>query len=482
MPETLSKIIKNGLLPLLLGCGLFFINIRPYHDWGDDFSQYLQQARNLEEGLPIQHTTHVKNPDFVRLGPEAYPPMFPLLLTISNYLFKDQITGGQYLVSAFLLLFGWAAFLLFLKRGLGWPVSLLLMLTLIYHPWTLGLKSQVLSEFPFAFFITLSLLLLSGEEKQLSRYIAAGLVAGLAILTRSAGWILPVAGLAMAAMNYNKKNSVRKYLLFAFTSAGVAVITNLGMSYYASSNSGYSAAVSGVTHELWSRFTEHLTYYIETLQHFIEAPANHWGYLVVFIQAIFWVGLILGIMRLRKQRLIIITVALYLLMLLVFPFKDGFRFLIPVIPLLLLLSISGAQSISGRLHWIWVAGLLLLNISYQPQREYILSQQKQPQAGPQIEEAQEVFEFIKTNVGSKDLILFSKPRALAYYTQKPASSTRWRIEDLEFKKQAQLLGANYFLQYTEIEYSALNNFVKNEKDRLTPVFRNDKFALFKLTD
>ena len=81
----MKKVIEHTVLLLFL-IPLFFINIKSSHDWGDDFAQYIHQAKNISEGISQNNTGYVFNSD-VFLGPNAYPTGFPLLLApiIKNY-------------------------------------------------------------------------------------------------------------------------------------------------------------------------------------------------------------------------------------------------------------------------------------------------------------------------------------------------------------------------------------------------------------
>ncbi len=65
------------LLPLL------FFNIKNSHDWGDDFAQYLIEAKNISQGLPLGHSGFVENPNYI-LGPNCYPPVFPLIIAMTS--------------------------------------------------------------------------------------------------------------------------------------------------------------------------------------------------------------------------------------------------------------------------------------------------------------------------------------------------------------------------------------------------------------
>ena len=66
------------LLPLL------FLNIKDTHDWGDDFAQYLIEAKNISQGLPLAQSGYVENPGYI-LGPNCYPPGFPLIIALTSF-------------------------------------------------------------------------------------------------------------------------------------------------------------------------------------------------------------------------------------------------------------------------------------------------------------------------------------------------------------------------------------------------------------
>ena len=75
----MRKIIEHTILLLFL-IPLFFINIKSSHDWGDDFAQYIHQAKNISEGISQNETGYIYNPDIAVLGPQAYPIGLPMIL------------------------------------------------------------------------------------------------------------------------------------------------------------------------------------------------------------------------------------------------------------------------------------------------------------------------------------------------------------------------------------------------------------------
>ena len=38
---------------------LFYINVKSTHDWGDDFAQYINEAKNIGEHKNITNTHHI---------------------------------------------------------------------------------------------------------------------------------------------------------------------------------------------------------------------------------------------------------------------------------------------------------------------------------------------------------------------------------------------------------------------------------------
>lgn len=73
-----------ALVSLLLLIGAYlvvgYITLTPGHDWGDDWAQYVNHARNLALGHAYADTGYVFNPLQPHIGPPAYSPGLPLLL------------------------------------------------------------------------------------------------------------------------------------------------------------------------------------------------------------------------------------------------------------------------------------------------------------------------------------------------------------------------------------------------------------------
>src|ERR1700691_4453743 len=124
--------LKSNLWLIVIVTGIsawHLLTIRAGHDWGDDFSLYIQHAKNIVEGRPYGDTGYIYNPSLPVLSPRTYPPVFPLLLAPVYGFCGLNLTAMKVLVVVLL-----AAFLLVTYRAARRdlrPVSALLLLLLI---------------------------------------------------------------------------------------------------------------------------------------------------------------------------------------------------------------------------------------------------------------------------------------------------------------------------------------------------------------
>ncbi len=82
---------KEWLIVLLVFAPALFINVSASHDWGDDFAQYILQAKCIVEGNP-QTTYAIYDSEFYNvLGPPTRPVGLPLLLAPFFYFFGNNI-------------------------------------------------------------------------------------------------------------------------------------------------------------------------------------------------------------------------------------------------------------------------------------------------------------------------------------------------------------------------------------------------------
>ena len=177
----------NYLLLGLLCLPLFLINIKDSHTWGGDFAQYIHQAKNIVEGISQSQTGYIFNKNNPYNAPSVYPIGFPLILSPVYYFFGNNIKAFLILISFFLFILA-LALLKYYRMYFNPLISTILVLTIVYNPWTLDFKSNILSDIPFTFFLLLVVcIFLKSDQNKLSNIVITGILIGTLISIRTIG-------------------------------------------------------------------------------------------------------------------------------------------------------------------------------------------------------------------------------------------------------------------------------------------------------
>lgn len=137
--RTLPKWVPMAV-PVLAAL-LYIATLRQGHDWGDDFAQYIVQARNIAEGKPLFETGYRYYPQH-SIAPDGYPPLYSVLLSPIYALYGLDYTA---LKLPGILLLAWALWLSYvlLKPLLGQASATLLQLVVAASPTLWDLKDSV---------------------------------------------------------------------------------------------------------------------------------------------------------------------------------------------------------------------------------------------------------------------------------------------------------------------------------------------------
>jgi hypothetical protein len=135
---------------------------------------------------------------------------------------------------------------------------------------------------------------------------------------------------------------------------------------------------------------------------------------------------VVGCVSIRKQPhalLLAVVSVFYLLVVIVWPLAQGTRLLIPLIPFVVAGAVLGAWSIDraiaeygGIRHAVVITLLALVAVTYLA-RYSTLPFGRIPE-GIAKRESVELFDFVKTSTRPDDVIIFSRPRALALLTER----------------------------------------------------------------
>jgi hypothetical protein len=471
---------------------LFFLNVRSSHDWGGDFAGYIMQARNIVEGVPQSETPYIYNPDNAVLGPPAYPIGFPLLLSPVYAIAGNSIMALTLWVTAFLYGAG-LLMTLYLRRYFNDLITFFLVLIVIYNPYMLFLKAEVMSEFPFIFFLLLCLLLF---EKYSRGPFWVGIViaflGGLLMSIRVIGVVFPLAVLIWAVRKrfFDKDKTPMTRCVCGFL-VGIGsilvylVLSNLIFVVPQAEGGSYIGIWGG--ERIYETILNNLAYYVEQFKYFFSAWGGLWNFLPFSLKAVIFTFTIIGMIKSfsRRLELLDMIVILYLGVLIIYPYRmGGVRFLIPVIPILVYYLVKGLETvsifpkISQTAKTVFLGSLVL--VSYLGMVWFIINTQHQVLEGPYEETSVEAFSLIKEETEVDDVILFVKPRVLALYTDRK-SLTNYIGRDVEgITDLIRKYDVAWVLTHTQISDEAIKNFIREQDNVCEYYWSNDKFVLYKV--
>jgi hypothetical protein len=277
-----------------------------------------------------------------------YPPLLPFLVSMTGEILTDFSLAMRMNV-ALLALSSALALRWLAKEGLPWPVALLGALLVMLNPVALEFISILLSEPLFLFLTTLALMLAVNADGSFRRWLVLGLLAGLAIATRSAGWALAIALLGQCLLD-------RRYHASLAYLAGLA----LGLLFMAYLKAGLPDA-----HTYTQGFIDNLAgidadYLVGHLAGIYAGWVSLWGGAIgaIAVLALVVPGLA---MRLRAWRADAVYIVVSLAMLMAWPFPGQMgRFLWVLLPALLVSAGTTMRWVdSARLRAV-VPGAVLL--------------------------------------------------------------------------------------------------------------------------
>lgn len=471
------------LLPLL------FFNIKDTHDWGDDFAQYLTEAQNILNHQPVNNTTFTKNPNYV-LGPNFYPPGFPLIIASTAFFTHLDVKKLNILISFFLLLCAYFSFVIFQTR-FSFLNALLLSLCFVYNPLCLNLKTEILSDIPFTAFVLLFFILYQTNKERTVIYFSAGVIMSFAVSIRYVGWVLFASFICHFILLFLLNFFIHKKTYKSFFKKQLYVLTGFVIGeillyilfpektvYY---NNPKALPV-------FENIFYNLTYNYEILKYFFSCfDKGVLNYIIPYTIIVFSLGGMCFIVWYKKYRAYLIFVLFtlfYIGSLLIHPFSNtGVRLLLPIIPLFLFFSFLFFEHLTNNLIYknaISALLCILLIWCYKTESLNVLTN-KQAIEGPYSKEAIEVFSFIKQNTSDNSKILFAKPRALAYFTGRTSFiNTEWANKEL-LQKEINLFKPDYALIKSNLSDDSIKNyFSEQQNSHVHLVYESETFKLLKL--
>lgn len=490
------KQFTKYLIVAILCSPVFFINIKTSHDWGDDFAQYIHQAHNIVHGIPQSETGYIYNPNYPLLGPPSYPAGFPILLAPVVALFGNDILHLDLYISFFLFALALLTFH-FLLRYYSALISALLVIILIYNPWTLNFKMEIMSDIPFTFFLLLCVYLyLHKNSYTLLTSISLALLSGFLISIRNIGIVFIAATVIhmLRELYYyraaikSRSFDYRKLKSRAIIVAG-GLTTHLLINKVLFPSAGdrifsYEYIFNGV--QLLDFVKANLHYYMAVLRYFFEPGNEDWQFVALFSSSMIFAFIFLGFVKKVTEKIgfLEVLVSIYLLIIIVYPYSNaGVRFLLPLIPFLLYYAVEGLKAIRIKVGMNRSVLAILLGVfvlcSYQSGLSEIFKREKDTLAGPQQAESLELFTYIQQHTEVNSRFNFAKPRALSLYAGRNAMSVKRMQSMRTISNDLTSNNINYILSNSELRDDSLLAFIRTHESELERTWSNSKFTLYR---
>lgn len=498
---TLS--LNNRRLELALFIGLLLIIIVVYlatfypdQGWGDDFAQYVSQAMNITRGVSMENTGYIYSRYTPSLGPRAYPPGFPLMLAPVYAAFGFNVAAFQILLLVLQIITLLIVYWLY-RRSVAKPTALVLLLMMGLSPYFISFKRDIMSDIPFmlaclGFLAWVEWVWKPGEFNHRHAAIAALLVF-ICYLVRTIGFAVL---LALIVSDLLRTRRLSRFTLWTIIYLIPLVVVGRllfggGQESYLDQFANYSPlmVIYNIGH-----------YLLNAIRGFWAGPSLKFS--AALIMPILWLGaiplIIYGFVRRVRTPNNTLVIELffifYLAIILIWPSVQELRFLYPILPLFLLYAGVGFEGILRQLQArtslrvvqvaaalcaVGIIGIYAIRTSDVVRAEGILDR------GPYTTPAIELFTFVKDQTADDAIFAFFKPRALALYTGRHAST---------FPTGQTMEIAAAYLKEIQIDYvivkknetaegaanESLAAFIEAHSQAFTQVFSNVDFDVYQV--
>jgi hypothetical protein len=415
---------------------LAVLELRPGHDWGDDFALYIDQARALVEGdvqEVIDRTTYtVRNSSWHSFSPYGYPWVVPLLLAPAYALFGIDYDAFKVVELVFFLGFLVVLHAL-LRPRLGRVATLAIVAFVGLNQAYTGWVNSVLSEFPFAFFVAASLLAIE-RVFAASRFgndplrqppwwalAGVGVLLGVCANVRTEGVIVVLALAARQALTaYDLRDDLRR-LAIPFAVPYVAGgLFHLLLNVLLPSDPGTAIDDSGGMG--FHNWDVNISYYGDVLSGMFGLD----GWWLALVLMLIIVHALSGVLvRWREDLPLALTTLGLAFVYLSVPFREV-RYLYVVMPLALYFAVHGVRRLdlrvvprsvpSGVLPVLGVLALVAFNT--RPLASAVVYWRTYPDAvnGPHTPDTEEMWDEVRAVTEADDLVAFFRARTMNLYT------------------------------------------------------------------
>lgn len=487
--------IKPGLILCFIIAVAIIINILQIAEgqhWSD-FALYVMQAESIVtqqmDELYQMNKYNVENSSSP-IGPSVYPWGFPLLLAPLYYIFGLNLYAFKLLIVFFFGASLYAMFILF-KNKLREKSTLLLVSIFAFNPLFIYYNNSILSDIPYLFFSLITLYFIQQfiiEERKFYNnfisYLLIGFFIFICYFIRSNGIIfIPVLLLCQFYKKYEKKKdfsaffrlsywhilSLIPYILFILLKLCTVYILPNGSSSHLDLLSMVSV----------SSILDNIYYYLKLPQHF---------YFLNILKIFYYITVpfvIYGVYKnFKRDYLYLIYVSFSLIILIIWPFQEGIRFVFPFLPFYFYFTFLGFEQFqqdflnsytTSKIKLIPGFAFVVIAIFVTLQTKKLIEREKIFLNGPYTVDSQDMFQFINNNLQGEDTIVFRKPRTMMLFTKQLS----FREERLEKLKNLN----NHYFVYDDLEKENEVDMDKISSEQaiyFKLIYTNNRFAIYKI--
>lgn len=498
--EALEKHSKGlGVLISILAFCMTLLFIYDGHDWGGDFSEYLGQAIAIADGTideQINHMQFVLENSIPGMCPAVYPWGLPLVLSILYRIF-----GFNLIVFRLVGVACFAVFLFFvykfLKKRFVVQDSVIIVGLIVTCKHYMEASTSILSDIPCVMFSMVAIyalyeLIESEDKKQYLWSGIFGICTTCAYLLRSSGVVLiltlfcihaaiilgrfvPFVQRLVERTTYKKAiipAHALPYIIFIIGKIGIETVLP-------SAGSDYLGFINGMpkTYPITNAL-----YYLKVLQDFFDVG----NYLALICGILLLVFLIIGmIIKLYQEAISVIYIFGTMIMLYIFPYVSGVRYIFGIYPLFLMFALFGLQWVFQKIERKWenVTSVFLIRIVRYCticvclfmlffSMRIIYKIHTQPHIdSAYTPEAMEAYEFLMENTEKDAVVMFFKPRVLWLNAHRYSYNTYDDVSDLD--------KCDYAFFFIKDNFNNLKAYITQHPKEYELIFDNVNFQIYK---
>lgn len=498
---------------LLGGLALFVILTRDgAMAAGGDNAMYLMHAQNLLTGTPYNATGYIQNPD-AYLAPQAYPPGFPLVLVPALAAVGLDI-GALHIYSGLLYVLSVALFAGLIRRDLidtraGSLAWLALIALSGFNPLILGYAPGLYSD---GFFMASVFAALWALDSAYHRYdhssavlraaLLAGLLVAFASITRVFGLILIACVPLFDVLRYRCITRVGAVclttalviygltqVLIAWDSVAITSGGNAGYGRLLVDALNQSRQLPAVIAQNIASYAYYTTYFLSLDPPWLSNPARLTN-ISIGITAITLLIALIGFATCVRRRFTPREIFCLLYVLALLPWMArGMRYLMPVVPLYLFYFLVGMRTLSGNRRYVFPAFVALslgwCTMAYAGRiTEDFSRRSANADDAPNGPAAMALYRYIETHTAEDAVIVFRKPRFIALFTRRRASSYTDSLNampnDVGMFSYMESIDAGYLLDMHTRDNPEITAFVARHPRRFTDVYSNNVYRLYRV--